>query len=131
MKNAQVKIFFSVIILLVLGSIITFMLQNSNKKPAVPGKYDELATCIKNSGAIFYGTFWCPHCQNTKKEFGDAAKFLPYVECSTPDGNDQNQICKDKKIEGYPTWIFKDGSKIEGEATLDILAQKTSCVLPK
>lgn len=55
-----------------------------------PGKYDTFAQCVKENGAVFYGAFWCPHCQNQKKMFGNSAQYLPYVECSTPDGNGQS-----------------------------------------
>jgi hypothetical protein len=41
------------------------------------------------------------------------------------------QICKDKKIESYPTWEFADGSRLNGEITLQQLADKTSCLLPQ
>ncbi|MFZ2049023.1 MAG: thioredoxin domain-containing protein [Minisyncoccia bacterium] len=103
------------------------------KTPArtAPSKYDALATCIKDSGATFYGAFWCPHCQAQKKLFGTAAKLLPYIECSTPDGSGQLQVCKDAKISGYPTWVFKNGTILSGEVTLDELAKQTSCVLPQ
>ena len=77
-----------------------------------PGKLDEFASCIDKSGAMFYGAFWCPHCQATKKLFGSSAKLLPYVEC-------------------YPTWEFKDGSRLTGELTLATLAEKTGCTLPQ
>ena len=130
MKNKQQIIFFSVIVLLVLGAITTFMFQSATK-PVGPGKYDTFATCLKDKGAIFYGAFWCPHCQAEKKLFGTSEKLLPYVECSTPDGNAQTQICKDKKIDSYPTWVFADGTTSQGETSLDTLAEKTSCVLPK
>ena len=93
--------------------------------------YDAFATCVKNSGAIFYGTFWCPHCQATKDLFGTSASLLPYVECSTADGKGQTQICTDKKIQGYPTWIFADGTTLSGEQSLSTLANKTSCNLPQ
>lgn len=96
-----------------------------------PSKYDGLATCIKDSGTTFYGAFWCPHCQAQKALFGTAEKLLPYVECSTPDGSSQTQVCTDAKVTGYPTWVFKDGSRLSGEVSLADLAQKTSCVLPQ
>ena len=98
--------------------------------PPPNGKYDSFARCIKTSGATFYGAFWCPHCQNEKKLFGDAAKFLPYVECSTPDAAAQLQVCNDASIQNYPTWVFKDGSRLIGEIPLDQLAGKTGCPLP-
>jgi len=92
-----------------------------------PGKLDDFATCLKDEGAVFYGAWWCSHCNATKNLFGKSAKKLPYVECSTADGNSQTQVCKDKKIESYPTWIFKDGSILKGELSLDTLSAKTNC----
>lgn len=128
------KIFVLIIGLLILGTIATVLLQ-SNSTPPGPGKYDAFATCLKDKGAVFYGAFWCPHCQEQKKLFGSAAKFLPYVECSTADGQGQAQICKDAKIESYPTWKLADGTEIPNEngagVSLETLAAKTSCVLPQ
>lgn len=101
------------------------------KRNAKPGKYDEFAKCLKDKGATFYGAFWCPHCQNQKKLFGTSKKYIPYVECSTPDGKGQTDTCKAKKVSGYPTWVFADGTTQEGEMTFDQLAQKTGCTLPQ
>lgn len=98
---------------------------------SAPGKLDGFAICLKEKGAVFYGAFWCPHCQATKKMFGKSSKLLPYVECSLPAGNGQNQTCNDKEITGYPTWIFADQSRLNGELTLNQLALKTGCELPK
>lgn len=95
------------------------------------GKLDTFAQCLKDKGAVFYGAFWCPHCQNQKAMFGKSAKLLPYVECSTPDGKSQLAICQEKKIEGYPTWEFTDRSRESGEVSLEKLAEKTGCQLPK
>ena len=93
-------------------------------------KLDDFAKCLKDKGTVFYGAFWCPHCQNQKKLFGPSAKYLNYVECSTSDGKDQLQICNKEKIKAYPTWQFQDGSKEEGELTLQQLADKSDCQLP-
>ena len=112
---------------LILAVIVVGLVVFAVKGNIGPGKLDNFATCIKNSGATFYGAFWCPHCIATKKLFGNSAKLLPYVECSTPDGNGQTQACTHKKIESYPTWVFADGSRITGEITLDELAIKTAC----
>jgi thiol-disulfide isomerase/thioredoxin len=128
--NTNVKIFISVIFLLIIGTIVTVIVRNDQTTSTEPGKYDTFATCLKDAGATFYGAFWCPHCQAQKKAFGKSAKLLPYVECSTADGNGQTQICLDKNITGYPTWEFADGSRLSGEVPLEQLAEKTSCVLP-
>ena len=96
-----------------------------------PGQYDDFAKCLGDRGAKFYGAFWCPHCQNQKIMFGKSAKFLPYVECSTPDQKSQLPICNEQNIDGYPTWSFADGSRETGEVSLDRLAEKTGCSFPK
>src|SRR3989338_11160880 len=103
--DKNIKIFLSVIGVLIVGIIaIAIVRSNGNGLPAEPGKYDAFATCLKDKGAVFYGAFWCPHCQTQKKLFGSSVKLLPYVECSTANGQGQTQACIDKKITGYPTW---------------------------
>ena len=105
-----------------------FFLVSANSKP---GKLDEFAQCLKDKGAVFYGAFWCPHCQNQKAMFGKSQKLLPYVECSKPDGKNQLAVCQEKKITGYPTWEFADGSRESGEVSLEKLAEKTGCQQPQ
>ncbi len=99
-------------------------------KPVSPGKYDGFAQCLKDKGVAFYGAFWCPHCQDQKKIFGNSAKLLPYVECSLPSGKGQTQECIDKGIETYPTWEFADGTRETGELSFERLSEKSSCNLP-
>jgi thiol-disulfide isomerase/thioredoxin len=134
-NNNNIKIFIIIIVVLILGTITAALLQSSNNIPAGPGKYDAFAICLKDKGAVLYGAFWCPHCQEQKKLFGTSQKFLPYVECSTADGQGQLQICKDQKIVGYPTWKLADGTVIPNEngagVSLETLAAKTSCPLPE
>lgn len=89
-----------------------------------------LANCLAEKGAKFYGAFWCGHCQNQKEMFGEAEKYLPYVECSTEDGKGQLDVCKEKNIVSYPTWEFSDGSREAGELSLEKLSEKTGCQLP-
>lgn len=95
-----------------------------------PSELDTFAQCLSDQGAKFYGAFWCPHCQNQKTLFGKSEKHLPYIECSTPDGQRQLDICIDAGIEGYPTWEFSSGERLSGEIPLEVLAEKTGCVLP-
>ena len=116
----------SVIVLVLLVGGVAILLSKERQ----PGELDSFASCLKDKGAVFYGAFWCPHCQNQKKLFGDSEDLLPYVECSTPDGNRQLSVCQEKNIQGYPTWVFTDGSRVGGEMTLSELAEKTSCALP-
>jgi hypothetical protein len=119
-------LFWGVIALLIVGGIgANWYMQT------LPGKYDDLARCLTEKGAKFYGAFWCPHCQTQKKWFGNSEKLLPYVECSQPNGKDRMQICIDKTIEQYPTWEFADGSRLMGEQQPATLAEKTGCAMPQ
>ncbi len=123
----KIAIFVVIIIAFVVG--LGYVLN----KPAV-SKYDSFAQCINDSGAKYYGAFWCPHCQKQGALFGSAKQYLPYIECSNPDKS-QTQVCKDAKIEGYPTWELRDGTRlpVENDAgvSLKTLAEKTQCVLPQ
>lgn len=124
--NKKTKV---VLILATLGIVLAFgvffLIQDSGK----PGELDKFAQCLKDRGAVFYGAFWCPHCQNQKAMFGKSAKLLPYTECSTPDGRGQLAVCKEKNITGYPTWEFGDGSREVGEVSIQKLSEKTGCQL--
>lgn len=119
-----VAIFWGAIILLIAAG-----LGSSFFVSARPSPYNNLAQCIKSQGVVFYGAFWCPHCQRTKGLFGSAAKELPYVECSQPDGKTQTQICIDKKIQTYPTWTRPDGAQLTGEHTVQEWAAFSGCTL--
>lgn len=114
-----------IITLVIISVVIGFLVVQAKK----PGKYDNFAQCISDSGAKFYGTWWCPHCQAQKALFGKSAQLLPYEECQTR-SRKNTQICIEKEITSYPTWIFADGARVSGEQTFDQLASYTSCTAP-
>lgn len=118
------------VIILVIGGIV--LARNASDGGGVQRAtaYDSFAQCIGDAGAIFYGAYWCPHCANQKELFDNSTK-LPYVECSTPDGQGQTQLCIDQNITGYPTWTFADGSRVDRVMELAELSEKTSCQLPQ
>jgi len=122
------KYIYILIGLIILAGIVFLIVT-----PGKPGKYDSFAQCLADKDAVFYGAFWCSHCQAQKARFGRSTKFLKYIECSTPDGQGQLQVCKDASITTYPTWQFNGTStdRVTGEMELVDLAQKTSCVLPE
>lgn len=129
-NKQKIKVF----VVTIIGALVIVLgLGMTMNKPKV-NKLDGFAQCIKDSGAKYYGAFWCPHCQKQGALFGSAKQYLPYIECSNPDKS-QTQICKDAKIESYPTWELKDGTRlpVENDAgvSLKTLAEKTSCVLPE
>lgn len=130
--------------ILVAGAIIVvvflfLIMKNAGTGKIVdtgPGELDQFATCLKDSGAKFYGAFWCPHCQNQKALFGNSVKLLPYIECSTADGRSQLPVCKEANITSYPTWEFPQvpgttsPNRLTGEIPLSQLSEKTNCTLP-
>lgn len=113
-----------VISVAVIGLIVLFV-----SLPDRPGVYDKFATCLKDKGALFYGAFWCPNCRDQKAMFGRSSKFLPYIECSTPDGKGQLPNCTEKGIQRYPTWVFSNGETIVGTLALNVLSEKSDCPL--
>jgi glutaredoxin len=88
--------------------------------------------CLKSKGATFYGTSWCPHCRAQRETLGEAMDYVRYVECSV-DGTrgETTAACRKAEIESYPTWTFGDGSRAGGEQSLEELADKTGCTLPR
>lgn len=93
--------------------------------PPEDPKLKALAIHLQESGAKFYGAYWCPDCNRQKELFGASADRLPYVEC-TPDGRDGTLAlaCVFKDIQGYPTWII-DGERHRGVLTPQKLAQNS------
>lgn len=119
-KNA---ILISIFTLVLLGGGIWWLYAASLPKQSP--KTDEFAKCLTQKGVEMYGAYWCPHCQNQKKLFGESFKYITYIECTQ-----DPKKCEAKKINGYPTWIFKNGERISGEAAFQQLAQKSSCAAP-
>ncbi len=65
----------------------------------------KLAEHLNKVGAVKYSAYWCPHCHEQQELFGkEAVSKLLLVECA-PDGvNSQTELCKEKEIEGFPSW---------------------------
>lgn len=111
-----------IIAVVILGGIL-YLKKNT------PGQLDDFARCLDESGVTFYGAFWCPHCQEQKEMFGNSERLLPYVECSTANGQGTTITCQQEKITSYPTWEFADGSRQTGVLSLQALAEKSGCEL--
>jgi hypothetical protein len=68
---------------------------------------------------LFYGAWWCGHCNHQKGLFGaEAASKLPYVECDKDDAG--RRRCQTAKIRAFPTWDYK-GERREGVLELEEL----------
>lgn len=110
-----------VIVLIVLAVAVGFSFLTTTPGQGLEG----FAKCLTSKNVAMYGAYWCTHCQNQKRLFGDAFKFVHYVECTT-----DTKLCTEKGVAGYPTWIVGDGSKLVGEQSLETLSAATGCALP-
>lgn len=115
-----------VIAILVLVVIIILFWSS---RADVAGEYDLFAQCLTDSGAKMYGVYWCSHCAEQKEMFGKSFEFVNYIECDSR-GDDANpEACDAAGIQGYPTWIFEDGSRVARTIPLRELSLRTGCAL--
>jgi thiol-disulfide isomerase/thioredoxin len=81
-----------------------------------------LAKHLRKIGAKLYTAYWCPHCDSQKQRFGsEAVKQLEVVECDRRGVDPQPQLCRDKKVRGYPTWEI-NGKLYSGNHSLESIA---------
>ncbi|MEL6159441.1 MAG: hypothetical protein AAGJ95_11140 [Cyanobacteria bacterium J06554_11] len=89
----------------------------------LPGSYEaRLANHLSETGAKMYGAYWCPHCAVQKDAFGGAVSQIPYVECDLQGFHSQAELCAEKGIAAYPTWII-EGEYYLGSQPLGRLAR--------
>lgn len=79
---------------------------------------------LNTIGAMFYGSWSCPHCFFQKNLFGQqASTMLNYVECGKPKQlPEQSTACQKAQVRMYPTWILEDGQRREGVQSIEELA---------
>lgn len=78
-----------------------------------------LAERLSRNGVVFYGAYWCGHCQHQKDLFGSQATlFLPYVECERDDAG--RSRCQKAGVRAYPTWVI-GSERREGTLSLEEL----------
>ncbi len=80
-----------------------------------------LAKHLRQTGALMFGSFKCPHCNFQKELFGPAAEYLLYVECHPKGENSNASLCFSKGVSNYPTWEI-GGRYYEGQKSLKELA---------
>lgn len=117
---------------IVLIVVIVGVIALSTKKSEGPTResIDTLAQCLTEKGTVMYGAFWCPHCAHTKKMFGESFRYIKYVECDPRGENEQSELCIEKGIDKYDTWVFADGSRVISEPSFELLAEKSGCPVP-
>ncbi len=84
-----------------------------------------LTKCLKEEGAVMYGTKTCGHCKQQMESFGTYFKNVEFVDCrATAEGQ---AACRRAKVGKFPQWNFTNGSKIVREANLDTIASQSGC----
>ena len=91
-------------------------------EPVATSYAGKLAQHLSDSGAVFYGTYWCSFCAAQKQLFGDDEQYLPYVECDARGKNAQPSRCTAAGVRNYPTWSI-GGRLYEGVQPLEELAR--------
>ena len=97
---------------------------NANESPVDEPSYfaTTLAKHLTETGAVMYGTYLCSACASQKALFGDAFRYVDYVECH-PNGEGANPLlCTQKGISSVPTWEI-GGQFYLGMRSLEELAQ--------
>ncbi len=122
-KTTSIIIFVITLILLVGG---LFLATRTPPQSIETAKLDQFAQCLTDKGMVMYGAYWCQHCKNVKEKFGSSFSKINYVECTI-----ETKTCTEKAINSYPTFIWSDGSRSEGELTFGQFAEKSGCELPE
>jgi len=123
--NAWVKkVAIGVVMVVVAGGLYLFVHHQQSTR------LNAFAQCLSAKGAKMYGAYWCPHCADQKEMFGSSFQYAPYIECGVKGSRAPTQVCTDADVKHYPTWVFADGSRVEGAHSLQFLSQETGCPLP-
>lgn len=86
-----------------------------------------LAQRLRQGGATFYGTFWCPACDAQRQLFGlPAWQSVPYVECDARNSQGQPQRCAEAGVDAIPFWTFADGSTHSGVMSVSDLESRVN-----
>lgn len=124
-----------ILLLLLVAVVFVSGCVSSTEKEELtgPGKYDDFAKCVTDSGIKMYGSYTCSICKKERATFGPSFQYIDEVECHPRGENPQTDLCLKKDIKKTPTWILeKDGVEIDrrvGYLTLEGLAEFSGCEL--
>jgi hypothetical protein len=115
-----------IVVVIVLIALLVWggIWSGTKTDPKTDPKLETFAQCLAGKNITMYGAKWCQWCQKEEAAFGDAFKYVPYVECP-----ENVKKCLELGINGYPTWIFPDGKKLQGYQGLEKLSQESGCAL--
>ena len=119
--NPKFKIIPFVFLVIFIFTLFILILTQRDRSTEM-GNLDSFAECLTSKGYTMYGAYWCPHCQNEKKAFGESFQYINYIECTK-----EPKRCTDARVNGYPTWTGSDGVRLEGEQGVEKLAEISGC----
>ncbi|MFZ0762209.1 MAG: hypothetical protein WAM69_19845 [Candidatus Sulfotelmatobacter sp.] len=93
-------------------------------------RYDGFAKCLASKQTKMYGLYWCPHCAEQKKMFGQAFRYVPYVECAIKGSHELAPECQAAGLKLFPSWQFGANAPVARVFPLQELSDKTGCRLP-
>ena len=118
-----------IILIIILIALVAFLVwaglfsaQKTN--PDLSANLTAFAQCLASKNITMYGAVWCSWCKKEKASFGNAFKYVPYVE-----GSENVEKCLNLGIEGYPTWIFSSDKRFIGYQGLEKLSKESNCLL--
>lgn len=91
----------AVIAIIIINPCVT---GNCTEEP-VDENLDAFAQYLTGEGISMAGTDWCGHCKDQKELFGSSFQYVDFHDCDNEPG-----WCSEQGVEGYPTWVFSDGS---------------------
>jgi len=133
MKKGNKEKIATIIVILLLVALFVYLViiaigKISPPNPPSNNSTDDFAKCLSSKGAKMYGAYWCGHCIDQKKDFGDSWQYIDYVECDPKGENPQTDLCLEKGIQGYPSWEI-NGKLYPGKQEFTKLAELSGCKL--
>ncbi len=92
-----------IVLFVVFGSIF-FQSKNESGASTDSNLQTALAKHLTRNGAAMYGSYKCAHCLAQKHFFGEAFKYVTYIECHPKAKGSNTSLCIYKGIRNYPTW---------------------------
>lgn len=120
-KNNKFILTSTIIFIVIIGG--SYIAHSGVRKAAPATKtMIELAKHLNSTNSSMYGSYTCQHCNTQKLMFGDAFKYINYVECNPGGQNSKASLCSEKGIDSYPTWEI-NGQLLQGAKSLRELAR--------
>jgi len=112
-KDTKIYLALVIIVIAIIAVIIAL-------KPNQISPEERAIQCI-GENSILYASKTCAACRQQKNLFGEHYDLLTQVDCFK-----DSQICRDKLITAYPTWIINE-KRYTGVQPIEKLKELTGC----